>query len=62
MNTFMKPRNKYYDDYSNYSGLVVIYLVSAAVAATMIFPGEEHWYIGIVKAILWPLYMLTKIL
>jgi hypothetical protein len=58
----MKPKNKYYGDYSNYSGVVVIYLVSAAVAATMIFPGEEHWYICAVKALIWPLYLISKVL
>lgn len=62
MNVFMKPRNKYYETYSNYSGLVVIYAISAIVAATVIYPSEEHWYFVAIKAILWPLYLLTKIL
>lgn len=58
----MKPRNKYYDDYSNYGGLIIIYLVSVAVATTIIFPGEEHWYVAVIKAIVWPLYLTSKIL
>lgn len=62
MQTFMKPKNNYYEDYSNYSGLIVIYLLSIAIAATLTVPGEDHWYIGIFKAIIWPLYLISKIL
>jgi hypothetical protein len=58
----MKPSNNYYKSYSNYSGLVVIYLVSVLVALTTIIPGEEHWYLGMFKASIWPLYVMTKVL
>jgi hypothetical protein len=47
---------------SNYSGLFVIYLVSIVVAFTVIIPNEEVWYFGILKASLWPLYAITKII
>jgi hypothetical protein len=47
---------------SSYVGLFVIYLVSAAVAATVILPGEEHWYFGVIKSCLWPLYVLAKLI
>jgi hypothetical protein len=58
----MKSENRHYEDHSNYSGLLVIYLVTAAVAATAIFPGEEYWYFGILKSLLWPFYIMTKFL
>lgn len=47
---------------SNYTGVFVIYLVSAGVAATVILPGEEFWYFGIIKSLIWPLYSLARIL
>lgn len=62
MNLSMRKRNRTYTDYSNYTGVLVIYLVSIAVAATVIFPSEEYWYFGILKSILWPFYGLTKFL
>lgn len=62
LNAFMKPKNKYYGAYSNYSGVVTIYLVTVAIAATMIIPGEEHWYFGLAKALIWPLYSIAKFL
>ena len=61
-NLFMKSANNYHKTYSNYTGLILIYLVSVFVALTTIIPGEEHWYLGIFKASIWPLYVMTKIL
>ena len=48
-------------DYSTYTGIIVIYLVSALVAFTVIIPDEEIWYWGIVKALIWPLYTIAKL-
>ncbi len=47
---------------SSYIGIFVIYLVSAAVAATVILPGEEYWYFGVIKSLVWPLYSLAKLI
>jgi hypothetical protein len=62
----MKPKEKDKNfsniSNSNYTGVFVIYLVSAAVAATIIFPGEEYWYFGIIKSLLWPLYGTAKMI
>lgn len=48
-------------DNSIYKGLIVIYLVSTLIAFTVIIPDEEFWYLGIVKALIWPLYTVTRI-
>ena len=61
-NLSMESDNRNYGDYSYYTGLLVIYLLTAAVAATVILPGEEYWYFGILKSLIWPLYMMTKFL
>lgn len=56
----MRKREENYVDNSNYFGVFVIYLVSSAVAAILIFPGEEYWYFGVIKSLFWPLYCITK--
>lgn len=61
MNLSMRKRDENYIDNSNYLGVLVIYLVTSAVAATLIFPGEEYWYFGVIKSLLWPLYCITKL-
>ncbi len=57
----MSKENKEIRNNSNYSGLFVIYLVTVAVAFTVIIPNEDVWYLGIIKATIWPLYAITKI-
>ena len=47
---------------SNYIGISVIYLVSAAIAATLILPEDEYWYLGVIKSLLWPLYRRAKLI
>lgn len=61
INLSMKSENRQREDYSNYTGLFVIYLITAAVAATTILPEEEYWYFGLLKSLIWPFYLLTKL-
>lgn len=62
MSIFVKHKNNYYKDYTNYSGLLTIYLLTCCVAATVIIPDQEYWYYGVLKALVWPLYTLTKVI
>ncbi len=62
LNLFLKSKNSVSEDYSNYTGLIVIYLLTAAIAATVIVPNEDYWYFGIAKSLVWPLYLMTKFL
>jgi hypothetical protein len=66
INLSMKPKEKDRNfsniGNSSYIGIFVIYLVSAAVAATVILPGEEYWYFGVIKSMVWPFYSIAKML
>lgn len=42
-------------------GLFVIYLVLCLVAATVILPYEENVIAGIIKSLVWPFYLITKL-
>jgi len=53
INLLTKPKEKE-SNFSNvhnssYLGIFVIYLVSAAIAATLILPEEEYWYLGVLN-------------
>ncbi len=57
----MENHYKNRSDNSNYSGLLIVYAVSIGIAFSLIFPTEEVWYNGLLKATIWPLYLITKI-
>lgn len=57
----MPQEYKKRSDNSNYSGLIIVYMVSIAIAFVLIFPTEDIWYFGLLKATIWPLYLVTKI-
>jgi hypothetical protein len=42
-------------------GLFVIYLISSLIAATVILPNEENVIAGIIKSLVWPFYLITKL-
>jgi hypothetical protein len=49
-------------EYSTYTGLAAIYIVTIGIAATVIIPVEENLIVAVFKSTIWPLYSLTKIL
>jgi hypothetical protein len=62
MSVFTKKKNNYYGAFSNYSAGFTVYLVTVMVAATFILPLEEHIVAGLIKAAIWPLYLLAYVL
>ena len=58
----MKQQDKISKDSSAYNGIAVIYLVTIVLAFVIIIPTEEVWYFGVLKAFVWPFYMVTKII
>ena len=62
INVFSKSKHKTQTTYSNYTGVIVLYIISAILAATLILPNEENLIAGSIKAIVWPLYLTSKVL
>ncbi len=60
MNVFTKSKS--HDRNGINTGLFVLYLVTVAVAATVIIPNEEKIILGVLKSFIWPLYLITKVL
>ena len=62
MSSIFNSREKANTDYSILTGIVVLYIVTVAVAATVILPNEENIFAGLIKSMIWPLYGITRIL
>ena len=62
MSSIFNSSEKTNSDYSILTGIVVLYIVTVAVAATVILPNEENIVAGLIKSIIWPLYSITRIL
>lgn len=59
MGLFSKSKEEYKSGVS--SALFTIYFVTVVVAATAIIPGEEKLISGLLKSLLWPFYLVTKL-
>lgn len=59
-----KPKNNYYKDYSVTAAVFTIYLFTVFIAACVIIPAQEehNFFIGILKALIWPLYLISLLL
>lgn len=59
MSIFSKTKSEYKSGVT--TGLLTIYFLTVVVAATAIIPGEEKIILGIIKSLLWPFYLVTKL-
>lgn len=59
MSIFSKTKSEYKSGVT--TGLLTIYFLTVVVAATAIIPGEEKTILGIIKSLLWPFYLITKL-
>ena len=57
----MESGNEIYKDNSLLKAFVAIYIIVAVIAFTLIIPNEDHWYFGMLKSFIWPLYAVSKL-
>lgn len=60
MKFLSKPKENFYRDNSMLHALFTIYLLTVIIAAFFIIPVQEegNFFVGLLKAFAWPLYLL----
>ena len=57
----MESESGIYKDNSLLKAFFVIYIIVVVIAFTLIIPNEDHWYFGMLKSFIWPLYAVSKL-